>query len=316
MLKTSLLVAAVLCLALPIQAFARNATAGVAHRIAKVDGLDVFYREAGPADAPVVLLLHGFPASSFMFRNLIDELSANYRVVAPDYPGFGHSAMPPAETFAYTFDRLAEITERFTEQLGLHRYAIYMHDFGGPVGFRMATHHPERITALIIQNANAYEEGLPEAFWKGARTLWADPSPANFDAMRQAALSDPSLKWQYTQGIKDPARVTPDNWLLQSALLNRSGSKDAMLALLYDYRMNLPLYPVWQHYLREHQPPTLVLWGKNDAVFSTIGASAYMRDVPRAEVHLLDTGHFALEDQTEEIARLMQRFLKRRVRSW
>ena len=313
----ALCVGALLLLAAPAHAKGGVATSAgtapmtVAYRTATVDGLEIFYREAGPADAPVVLLLHGFPASSFMFRGLIEQLSAKYRVIAPDYPGFGYSAAPSTETFAYTFERLADVVGKLTEQLGMEHYAIYMQDFGGPVGLRLAARHPERVTALIVQNANAYEEGLPDSFWKGARALWADPSPANFATMRDAAMSDASLKWQYTQGMKDPARVSPDNWLLQSALLSRPGSKDAMLALLYDYRTNLPLYPEWQKYLRKHQPPMLVVWGKNDFVFQAAGARAYTRDVPRAELHLLDSGHFALEDKGHEIARLMKSFLRR-----
>jgi pimeloyl-ACP methyl ester carboxylesterase len=276
----------------------------VHYRTVKIDGVNIFYREAGRADAPVVLLLHGFPASSFMYRDLIERLAVRFRVVAPDYPGFGYSDAPSTREFSYTFDRLADVVEKFTLTLGLDRYALYMQDFGGPVGFRLATRHPDRISFLVVQNANAYEEGLPDSFWTPARTLWREPSPVNFEKIRDAAMSDPALEWNYTHGVKEPARINPDNWVLQRALLNRPGNKDIMLALLYDYRTNLGLYPQWHEYFRKHQPPMLIVWGQNDVIFPATGARAYLRDLPGAKLHLLDTGHFALEDQAEEIARL------------
>jgi len=202
---------------------ARDQSSAVYYRTVQIDGLDVFYREAGPANAPVVLLLHGFPASSFMYRDLIERLAGQFHVIAPDYPGFGYSAAPPTEAFAYTFDGLADVIEKFTDRLGLGRYAIYMQDFGGPVGFRLASGHPDRVSALIIQNANAYEEGLPEDFWALPRSLWKDPSPDNFAKIREAAISDAALQWNYTHGVKDLARIDPDSWVLQQALVNRPG---------------------------------------------------------------------------------------------
>ena len=279
----------------------------------KIDGLDLFYREAGPPDAPVVLLLHGFPASSFMYRDLIARLADRYRVIAPDYPGFGYSAAPSTENYHYTFDQLAAVIAKLTDQLGLKRYAIYMQDFGGPVGYRLATRHPDRVSALIVQNANAYEQGLPEEFWAPARALWKDPSAANFKAIREAAISDAALEWNYTHGVLDSSRINPDSWVLQRALVNRPGNKDVMLALLYDYRTNLDLYAGWHEYFRKHQPPMLIVWGRNDVIFPASGARAYLKDLPQAELHLLDTGHFALEDRGAEIAQLMRDFLQRKL---
>jgi pimeloyl-ACP methyl ester carboxylesterase len=285
----------------------------VHYRTVNVRGLELFYREAGPADAPAVLLLHGFPASSFMYRELIERLAVRYHVIAPDYPGFGYSAAPSASTFEYTFDALADVIDDLTSALDLERYAIYMQDFGGPVGFRLAARHPERVTALIVQNANAYVEGLPDEFWTPARAMWKDPSAANMAAIRSAAMSDEALEWNYTHGVADRSRICPDSWELQRALINRPGNKDIMLALLYDYRRNLDLYPQWQAYFREHQPPTLIVWGKHDVIFPPSGAHPYRRDLPRAELHLLDTGHFALEECVDPTARIMLEFMERHV---
>lgn len=285
--------------------------ARVRYQTVTIDGINVFYREAGSAHAPVLLLLHGFPASSFMYRDLISRLSNRFRVIAPDYPGFGYSDAPPANDFAYTFDHLADIIEKFTRRVGAEKYSIYMQDFGGPVGFRLATRAPQQVTSLIIQNANAYEEGLPDGFWTPARRLWQDPSAANYDQLRDAALSDEALEWNYTHGVKSSEAISPDSWVLQRALLNRPGNKDAMLALLYDYRTNLGRYSEWHEYFREHQPPTLIVWGENDVIFPVPGARAYLQDLPGAELHLLDTGHFALEDHAEEIERLMRQFFDR-----
>jgi pimeloyl-ACP methyl ester carboxylesterase len=287
----------------------------VRYRTVEIDGIKLFYREAGPANAPVVVLLHGFPASSFMYRELMELLAGRFHVIAPDYPGFGYSGAPPVQAFSYTFDHLADIIEKFTDRLGLDKYALYMQDFGGPVGFRLASRHPERVSCLIVQNANAYEEGLPDNFWKPARTLWQDPSQANFDKIREAAMSDQALEWNYTHGVIEPALVYPDSWVLQRTLVNRLGNKDIMLALLYDYRSNLGQYVRWHEYFRKHQPTTLIVWGKNDIIFPAEGARAYLRDLPRAELHLLDTGHFALEDKGNEIARLMLNFLDRKLPS-
>jgi pimeloyl-ACP methyl ester carboxylesterase len=261
----------------------------------------------------VILLLHGFPASSFMYRDLIPRLAGRFRVVAPDYPGFGYSSAPATNEFDYTFDHLSEVMDRFTGKLGLSRYAICMQDFGGPVGFRLATRHPEKVSALVVQNANAYTEGLPDSFWSLAKALWKEPSPANFTKLREAAMSDAALEWNYTHGVADPARISPDSWVLQRALLERKGNKDAMMALLYDYRRNLDQYPKWHDYFRKHQPPTLIVWGRNDIIFPPSGAHPYLRDLPKAELHLLDTGHFALEDKHAEIAALMADFLGRKL---
>jgi pimeloyl-ACP methyl ester carboxylesterase len=281
----------------------------VRYATVKVDGLDIFYREAGPKDAPVILLLHGFPASSFMYRDLIPALATRYRVIAPDYPGFGYSSAPPPADFTYSFDRFADVMDGFTAKLGLTRYALYMQDFGGPVGFRLASRHPDRVSHLIVQNANAYAQGLPDSFWAPVRGLWAAPTAENFGRIRDAAMSDAALEWNYTHGVRDPARVNPDSWMLQRALLARPGNKDAMLALLYDYRTNLAQYPVWQRYFRDHRPPTLMVWGQNDIIFPAAGARAYLADLPDAELHLLDTGHFALEDKVGDIAVLIDRFM-------
>ena len=300
----------------PVTAAPADGAASVtAYRTVEIDGIRMFYRDAGPRVAPVVLLLHGFPASSFMFRDLIERLAGEYRVVAPDYPGFGYSDAPSTAQFSYTFDRLATFVEKFTDRLGIERYALYMQDFGGPVGFRVASHRPERVTALIIQNANAYEEGLPESFWAPARALWKDPSAGNRARIRELAMSDAALEWNYTHGVGAPERINPDSWVLQRALLSRPGNKDAMVALLVDYGNNLALYDDWQKYFRERQPPALIVWGKNDQIFPAEGARVYARDLPRAELHLLDTGHFALEDKVDDIATLMTGFLDRNVRN-
>jgi pimeloyl-ACP methyl ester carboxylesterase len=281
----------------------------VSYRTIQIDGVKIFYREAGHADAPAILLLHGFPASSFMFRDLINQLSSHFHVIAPDYPGFGYSEAPSTADFSYSFDHLAAIVEKLTDRLELDRYALYMQDFGGPVGFRLAVHRPDKVTALIIQNANAYEEGLPDEFWTPARTLWREPTAANFAKIRSAAMSDAALEWNYTHGVKAPELIDPDSWVLQRALLSRPGNKEAMLALLYDYRTNLTRYPAWQNYLRKRQPATLIVWGQNDTIFPAAGARAYLKDLPRAQLHLLDTGHFALEDHASVIGGLIVEFL-------
>jgi len=287
------------------------AVASVSYRTVEIDGVKIFYREAGSATAPAILLLHGFPASSFMYRDLIGKLADRYHVIAPDYPGFGYSDAPEAATFGYTFDHLADVVSKLTDAIGLERYALYMQDYGGPVGFRLATRHPEKVTALIVQNANAYAEGLPDSFWTPVRTLWKTPSDENYRMIEQAAMSDAALQWNYTIGVKDPTRVDPDSWALQHELLNRPGNKGIMLALLYDYRSNLTHYAEWQAYFRAHKPPMLIAWGANDPIFPPTGARCYLRDLPKAELHLLDTGHFALEDRSDEIAQLIRDFLPR-----
>ena len=281
------------------------------YRTLDVDGLEIFYREAGPRDAPTILLLHGFPTSSHMFRNLIPALSDRFHLVAPDYPGFGQSAMPPLGTFDYTFDHLAGVMERFTERLGLTRYSLYVQDYGAPIGFRLAVKHPERVQALVIQNGNAYEEGLRE-FWEPLKAYWREPSDARRAELAKA-LELEGTRWQYTHGVRRPELVSPDSWLVDQYLLDRPGNKAIQLQLFYSYGSNPPLYPQWQEYFRRHQPPTLIVWGRNDPIFPAEGAHPYRRDLKDAELHLLDTGHFALEEDGDEIARLMRRFLEKRV---
>jgi pimeloyl-ACP methyl ester carboxylesterase len=278
------------------------------YRTLDLDGLDIFYREAGDPSRPTLLLLHGFPASSFMFRELIDRLSNDFHLIAPDYPGFGYSSAPAQDGFAYTFDHLADIIEAFTERLGVQSYWLYMQDFGGPVGFRLATRHPERVLGLIVQNANAYYEGLPDSFWAPAKALWADPSPENFQRIRDAATSEDALAWNYTHGVRDTAAISPDSWVLQQALLAKPGARGIMLDLLHDYGSNPPLYPQWQIYFRTHQPRTLIVWGEHDVIFPAAGAHPYLRDIPDAELHLLNTGHFALEEDGAAIAEHIRRF--------
>jgi pimeloyl-ACP methyl ester carboxylesterase len=279
------------------------------YRKINIDGLNIFYREAGHPDRPKLVLLHGFPASSFMFRDLMDRLDNDFHIVAPDYPGFGHSDAPDRNSFAYTFDKLADVTGKFLDALGFSRFALYLQDFGGPVGFRLATRYPEKMSFLIVQNANAYEEGLPDSFWAPAKRLWKDPSPENFAMIRDAAMSNEALEWNYTHGVREVAKISPDSWLLQQALINRPGNKEIMLDLLYDYRTNLALYPRLQAYFRQHQPPTLVVWGKNDIIFPPVGAYPYRNDLHNVDLNILDTGHFALEDHADTIAGHIRRFV-------
>lgn len=289
-----------------------HAATAVAHRTVTVNGLTIFYREAGPADAPTVLLLHGFPSSSHMYRDLIPALADRYHVVAPDFPGFGQSSMPGRDAFAYTFANLADVTGRFTEALGLDRYTLYVMDYGAPVGFRLALAHPERVQALVVQNGNAYEEGLRE-FWAPLRRYWASGSAADRDSLRGVLTLD-ATRWQYLHGVRDSARVSPDAWHLDQHYLDRPGNAEIQLDLFYDYRTNVPLYPAFQEYFRRHQPPTLVVWGRNDHIFPWQGAEPYQRDLRTVEYHLLDTGHFALEEKGAEIAALMRGFLARHVK--
>jgi pimeloyl-ACP methyl ester carboxylesterase len=288
------------------------APAAVAYRTVKVDGLDVFYREAGPKDAPTILLLHGFPTSSHMFRNLIPALADRYHLVAPDYPGFGNSSAPPTNKFEYTFDNLAKVIDAFTEKLGLARYALYVQDYGAPVGYRLASKHPERVTALIVQNGNAYDEGIANDFWVPLKAYWKDRTEANTAPIRKF-LTLEATRWHYTHGVRNVEAISPDNWNVDQPLLDRPGNAEIQLALLYNYRSNPPLYPEWQTYFRKHQPPTLVVWGKNDASFPAEGAYPYKRDLKDVEFHLLDTGHFALEEDGAVIAGLIRSFLDRRL---
>lgn len=284
----------------------------VLHRTVQVDGLDIFYREAGPPDAPTLLLLHGFPTSSHMFRNLIPALADKYHVVAPDYPGFGNSSAPAVDEFDYTFDNLATVVEKFTEQLALEKYSIYLMDYGAPIGFRLAAKYPERVETLIVQNGNAYDEGLDNEFWKPIKAYWKNRTAAQGDKLR-AFLTLEATKWQYTHGVRNVETISPDNWGHVQPRLDRPGNQEIQLALFYSYGSNPPLYPKWQAYLREHQPPTLVVWGKNDQIFPAAGAHPYRRDLEKVEFHLLDTGHFALEEEGATIAQRMRDFLDREL---
>jgi len=277
------------------------------NRRVEVDGLEVFYREAGPADAPVLLLLHGFPSAGHMFRDLIPKLADTYRVIAPDLPGFGQSAMPAREAFSYTFDNLARTIDRFTEVIGLDRFALYVFDYGAPVGWRLAAAHPGRITAIVSQNGNAYEEGLSEG-WSPMRKYWREPTPSNRDGLRQF-LAPQTTQWQYTHGVADVELVSPDGYTLDNAYLARPGADDIQLDLFLDYASNVALYPAFQAYFREHQPPLLAAWGRNDPFFLPAGAEAFRRDNGNAEVRFFDTGHFALETHSGEIAAAIREFL-------
>ena len=276
------------------------------HRI-EADGVNVFYREAGPASAPVVLLLHGFPTSSFQYRELIPRLAQRYRVVAPDLPGFGFTEVPAQRNYKYSFDALARTVLAFTEALQLKRYALYVFDYGAPTGFRLAMAHPERITAIVSQNGNAYEEGLGDA-WGPIRKYWAEPSAENREVLRKNIVTFEGTRWQYTEGVADPDSVPPESYTLDAALLGRAGNKDIQLDLFLDYANNVKLYPKFQEYFRKSKPPLLAIWGKNDPFFIPPGAEAFQKDLPNAEVQLLDTGHFALETHVDEIAEAINEF--------
>jgi pimeloyl-ACP methyl ester carboxylesterase len=283
----------------------------VAHRTVTIDGLDIFYREAGPREAPTVLLLHGFPTSSHMFRGLIPHLAGPYHVVAPDLPGFGFSEAPPREQFQYSFANLALTIGAFTEAVGLHRFALYIFDYGAPVGLRLALAHPERITAIISQNGNAYEEGLSEG-WNPIQQYWKEPTPQHRAALK-SFLAPEATKWQYTHGVADASRVAPESYTLDAALLARPGNEEIQLDLFLDYASNVALYPTFQAYFRAKHPPVLAVWGRNDPFFLPAGAEAFRRDTPNAEVHLFDTGHFALETHAREIGATIIEFLTKRV---
>jgi pimeloyl-ACP methyl ester carboxylesterase len=283
------------------------------HRSVTVNGVKVFYREAGPRNAPTILLLHGFPTSSHMFRDLIPALADKYHVVAPDYPGFGNSEQPSMDEFDYSFDNLATLVEAFVDQLHIARYSLYLMDYGAPIGFRLAAKYPERVQSLIVQNGNAYDEGLRE-FWNPIRTYWKDPSPENAKPLA-GFISPDGVKWQYTHGVRDAEKISPDNWNVDLRHLTREGNAEIQLALFYDYQNNVPHYPAWQAYFRKHQPPTLIVWGKNDYIFPAEGAHPYKRDLNDLEFHLLDTGHFALEEDGQLIADRIRNFLQSSVAS-
>ncbi|MDH2313562.1 alpha/beta fold hydrolase [Methylobacterium brachiatum] len=283
------------------------------YRTAKVEDVRVFYREAGPADAPIVLLLHGFPTSSHMFRNLIPLLADRYHVIAPDYPGFGGSDAPDYREFAYTFAHYADIVDGLLTELRADRYAMYVMDYGAPVGYRLALKHPERVSALVVQNGNAYEEGL-KAFWDPIKAYWREDTPERREALAFLVAPE-TTKFQYVDGVADVSRIDPDNWLHDQVLLDRPGNRDIQLDLFRDYGTNVPLYPRFQAFFREHKPPTLIVWGRNDTIFPPDGAHPYLRDLPDAELHLLDTGHFALEDKLDVMAPIIGDFLDRSIGS-
>ena len=278
------------------------------HKV-EADGVQVFYRAAGQTNSPVVLLLHGFPTSSFMFRELIPRLASDYRVIAPDFPGFGFTEVPPERQYPYTFDHLALTIDAFTQALKIDRYAIYVFDYGAPTGFRLAMAHPDRATAIISQNGNAYEEGLGDA-WAPIRKYWATPTPENRDILRKTILTEGGTRWQYTHGVANPESVPPESYTLDTALLERLGNKEIQLDLFLDYASNVKLYPKFQEYFRKSKPPLLAIWGKNDPFFVPAGAEAFRKDIPSAQVQFLDTGHFATETHVVEIASAMKNFLE------
>ena len=282
---------------------------GVHYKTTRINDLDIFYRDAGPQDAPAILLLHGFPTSSNMFRNLIPRLADSFRLIAPDYPGFGQSSMPDHKTYAYTFENYADIVDKLAGQLGVTKYSMYVMDYGAPVGYRLALRHPERVRALIVQNGNAYDEGLLE-FWDPIKKYWKDATPENRAGLH--FLVEPkSTRWQYENGVSDLTLLDRTTWALDQIGLDRPGNRDIQMDLFYDYRTNVPLYPEFQKFFRKNQPPTLIVWGKNDFIFPPEGAAPYSRDLKNLETHLLDTGHFALETHGEEIASLIETFLNK-----
>jgi len=304
------------------------------HRTAEIDGQTIFYREAGPTDAPTLLLLHGFPTSSHMFRNLIPALADDYHIVAPDYPGYGNSSMPSVDKFDYSFENFSRIIDKLTVRLGIDRYSLYLMDYGAPVGFRLATAHPERVQTLIIQNGNAYDEGIDNDFWEPIMAYWKDRKAVNqgldnpFWENVKAAYKKPNMtndealrflvtfgatQWQYLNGVRNPEAISPDTWHVVQRLLDRPGNAEIQLQLFYDYGSNPPLYPAWQAYLRKHQPPTLIVWGANDEIFPVAGAHPYKRELKNLEIHLLDTGHFALEEDGAIIAGHMRSFLEKNL---
>jgi pimeloyl-ACP methyl ester carboxylesterase len=290
---------------------AEAAPTDINYKTVEVNGLDVFYREAGDKNAPTLLLLHGFPTSSHMFRNLLAELADSYHMLAPDFPGFGNSSQPSMDDFDYTFDNLAATVEGFLDALSVTKYSIYLMDYGAPVGFRIAAKYPERVQTLIIQNGNAYDEGLRE-FWDPIKVYWNDRTPENAEPLT-AFITPDGVKWQYTHGVRDLQAISPDNWNIDHRHLSREGNPAIQLALFYDYQSNVPLYPGWQAYFREYQPPTLIVWGKNDYIFPVEGAHPYKRDLKNLDFNLLDTGHFALEEDGDVIAGHIRRFLDKHL---
>ncbi len=280
------------------------------YKFVEINGQQIFYREAGPQDAPTILLLHGFPTSSHMFRNLMQDLSDEFHMIAPDYPGYGNSSMPTVDEFEYTFENMAEIIDQFVETLGILKYSIYMMDYGAPIGYRLFSKHPEKVQAFIVQNGNAYDEGLGE-FWEPIKAWWKDKTFENEKKLHYLVALE-TTKWQYTNGTRDPESISPDNWVVDQAKMDRDGNVAIQLAMLYDYKTNPPLYPQWQKNFRKYQPPTLIVWGKNDYIFPEAGAHPYKRDLKDIETYMLDTGHFALEEDCNIIAERISAFFAAR----
>jgi len=328
--NTAILLSLLFSVVLTQPSYAATNINDVRYRTVEIEGLDIFYREAGNPNNPTILLLHGFPTSSHMFRDLIPQLADQYHLVAPDYPGYGQSSMPSVDEFEYSFDNVANIVEQFIDKIGLKTYSLYLMDYGAPIGFRIATKHPERVEGLIIQNGNAYVEGIDNNFWEPIQAYWKDrkavnqgldndwwknvkkaynnPNMTNDDALR-FLFTLGATKWQYTNGVRNIEAVSPDTWDHVQPLLDREGNNEIQLEMFYSYGTNPPLYPEWQAYLRKHQPPTLIVWGKNDEIFPAEGAHPYKRDLKVVDFHLLDTGHFALEEDSEVIAEHIRRFL-------
>jgi len=282
----------------------------VKHKFVEISGQQIFYREAGPQDAPTILLLHGFPTSSHMFRNLMRDLSDEFHMIAPDYPGYGNSSMPTVDKFEYTFDNMAQIIDRFVETLSIEKYSLYMMDYGAPIGYRLFSKHPEKVQAFIVQNGNAYDEGLEE-FWEAIKAWWKDKTFENEKKLHYLVTAE-TTKWQYINGTRDPESVSPDNWTVDQAKMDREGNVPIQLAMLYDYKTNPPLYPQWQENFRKYQPPALIVWGKNDYIFPESGAHPYKRDLKDVETYVLDTGHFALEEDGNIIAERISAFFAAR----
>ncbi len=280
------------------------------HKTIKVQNQDIFYREAGNEHKKTIVLLHGFPTSSHMYRDLIPKLAEEYHVIAPDYPGFGNSSMPALHEFEYSFDNLANITDAFLERVGAEEYTMYVMDYGAPIGFRIAAEHPERVEGLIIQNGNAYDEGLRD-FWTPIKAYWKDKTPENAKVLKDNLLNIGATEWQYTNGTRNKAAISPDNWIIDQAKLDRPGNKEIQLELFYSYGTNPELYPQWQAYFREHQPATLLMWGKGDYIFPEEGAHPYKRDLKNLDFNILDTGHFALEEDGDVIANHIVKFMEK-----
>jgi pimeloyl-ACP methyl ester carboxylesterase len=304
------LICKIVCLALLMNTLSGLSQERVSYKSVQVNGLNIFYREAGTTNGPVMLLLHGVPTSSRMYQSMLEaSLNKKYRLIAPDFPGFGHSSWPSPKEFSYTFDNLAQVTEKFAEALNLPRYTLFLHDYGGPVGMRMAVARPEKVEAIIIQNAVSHEEGL-SSLWAARRAFWQDRA-AHEAAFRKTFLSLETIRNRHMGASLHPEHIDPDTWTDEFYFLNQPGQADIQTDLFFDYQNNVKAYPVWQKWLRDHQPPMLVLWGRNDPSFLVAGAEAYRKDVPGAEVHILDAGHFALDEQAEEVIRLTADFMQK-----